>query len=80
MNLYSDNNKAEWKTKKHEGLTQFLAQEHTFTWEGFSVWDAGNGTVDCYYNAEIVVNPTEAAGTNKDLRFVKYWIEYWNKR
>lgn len=66
-NLYSDHNKSEWKTKNHEGLSQFLVQDHTFTWEGFSVWDAGNGTVDCYYNATVVIRPTEVAGRNKNL-------------
>ncbi len=67
QSLYSKGNKTEWRSKCNEGLTQFLGQDHVFEWEGFSVWDAGNCTVDCYYNAEIVLRPTESAARNKDL-------------
>lgn len=66
--LYSEDNKAEWKNKRDEGLVQFLKNNHTFKWKGFSVWEVGNGSVDCFYNAEIELHPTKMAGQNKDLQ------------
>ena len=30
-------------------------------------WDAGNGTVDCHYEARIVVKPTKAVSEDKEL-------------
>ena len=60
--LYSEDNKAEWKNKREEGLVQFLKNNHTFKWKGFSVWEVGNGSVDCFYNAEIELHPTKLAG------------------
>lgn len=65
--LYSEDNSTEWKNKCNEGLKQFLKHDHTFNWEGFSVWDAGSGTIDCFYDAEIVLHPTKAAGKIKEL-------------
>lgn len=66
--LYSEDNKAEWKNKRDEGLVQFLKNNHTFKWEGFSVWEEGNGSVDCFYNAEIELHPTKMVNQNKDLQ------------
>lgn len=66
--LYSVNNQAEWKNKRNEGLEQFLKNNHIFKWEGFTVWEVGNGTVDCFYDAEIELRPTKTAGQNKDLQ------------
>ena len=66
--LYSKDNKAEWKKKKDDGLECFLAQEQTFRWEGYACWDAGNCTMDCYYDADITLKPTKEAGLNKDLQ------------
>ena len=66
--LYSEDNKAKWKNKRDEGLVQFLKNNHTFKWEGFSVWEVGNGSVDCFYNAEIELHPTKIAGKDKDLQ------------
>ena len=48
LSLYSGKNKERWKTRDLEGLNQFLSEEFSFTWKGFAVWDAGNGTVDCH--------------------------------
>lgn len=68
VQLYSIKNQTEWKGKKNEGLKQFLGKNHTFRWEGFSVWDAGNGTVDCFYDADIVLKPTKEVKNNKNLQ------------
>lgn len=65
--LYSCVHKKEWESKDLEGLRQFLAEEFTFTWKGFAVWDEGNGTVDCHYEAEIVLDPTEAVSEDEEL-------------
>lgn len=66
--LYSKDNNAEWKNKKGEGLKQFLAHEQVFRWEGFAVWDAGNCTMDCYYDADVKLKPVKEAGSNKELQ------------
>ena len=66
--LFSEDNKAEWNEKREEELEQFLKSNHTFKWEGFSVWEVGNGTVNCFYNAEIEHHPTKMAGQNKNLQ------------
>ena len=65
--LYSDGNKDGWKQKDMEGFTAFLKEEFTCAWEGFSVWDAGNGTVDCHYEAEIILSPTADAAKDAEL-------------
>ena len=65
--LYSGAHRKEWKGKNREGLKQFLKEEFRCTWKGFSVWDAGNGTVDCHYEAEIVLTPTERISEDKEL-------------
>ena len=65
--LYSDDHKKEWENKDLEGLKEFLAEEFRCTWKGYAVWDAGNGTVDCHYEAEIVLEPTETISADKEL-------------
>lgn len=65
--LYSKDNKLDWKKKEKEGLLQFLQEEFVLTWRGFCIWDAGNGTVDCNYQAEIVLSPTEGTEIEKIL-------------
>ena len=65
--LYSHDNKREWRSKKREGLTQFLKEEFSYDWKGFAVWDAGNGTVDCHYEASIILKPTKAISEDKEL-------------
>lgn len=67
LSLYSKKNEKEWEDKKFEGLTQFLKENFKCTWDGFSIWDAGNGTIDCYYKAEIILLPTERIATDKEL-------------
>lgn len=66
--LYSKDNNAEWENKNRKGLEQFLAQEHAFRLEGFVVWDAGSCTMDCYYDADIGLNPVKEAESNKGLQ------------
>ena len=65
--LYSQDNKREWHCKEKEGLTQFLNEDFLYDWKGFVVWDAGNGTVDCHYEARIILNPTKAVSEDKEL-------------
>ena len=66
--LYSPDNKAGWEKEDKEGLAQFLKEEFSLNWKGFAVWDAGNGTVDCHYEADIVLMPMEAAVEDKKLK------------
>ncbi len=67
LSLYSKKNEKEWEERKFEGLRQFLKENFTCTWNGFSIWDEGNGTIDCYYKAEIVLSPTEMIAADKEL-------------
>ena len=67
VSLYSDENRRKWKGKDREGLNQFLGEEFTCSWKGFAVWDDGNGTVDCHYEAEIILRPTESIATDAEL-------------
>ncbi len=65
--LYSQDNKREWRRKEKEGLTQFLKEDLSYKWKGFAVWDAGNGTVDCHYEARIILRPKKEVSDNKEL-------------
>ena len=65
--LYSQDNKREWRSKNLEGLSQFLKEEFSYEWKGFAVWDEGNGTVDCHYEARIRLKPTETISEDKEL-------------
>lgn len=65
--LYSQDNKREWCRKEKEGLSRFLNEEFSYDWKGFAVWDAGNGTVDCHYEARIILRPTKAVSKDKEL-------------
>lgn len=65
--LYSKDHRAEWKEKDHKGLTEFLSDDLTCSWEGFAVWNAGTGSVDCHYEAEFVLEPTDEVAGNEKL-------------
>ena len=67
LSLYTDENRRKWEGKDREGLSQFLGEEFTCSWKGFAVWDGGNGTVDCHYEAEIILMPTESIATDEEL-------------
>ena len=51
-----------------EGLTQFLDEQFTMEWEGFAVWDQGNGTIDCHYHASITLLPTDTVRENDEIQ------------
>lgn len=65
--LYSSNHRKEWKAKEREGMNSFLKEEFICSWNGFAVWDAGNGTVDCHYEAQIKLKPTEKISKDEEL-------------
>ena len=65
--LFSEEHRKEWKQKDKEGLKQFLAESFTCKWEGSAVWDAGNGTVDCYFNAVVTLEPTKEVCKDEKL-------------
>ena len=67
LSLYTNENKEEWEGRHLEGAKQFLHEEFVFKWKGFSVWDEGNGTVDCQYEAEIILRPTKAILNDEEL-------------
>ena len=45
--------------QKLEAKSRITLDGWTFLWNGESVWDAGNGTVDCTYEAKAVFKPTQ---------------------
>ncbi|MBR6410783.1 MAG: hypothetical protein IKS35_05310 [Clostridia bacterium] len=65
--LYSQENKKEWCHKEREGLAQFLNEDFLCEWKGFAVWDEGNGTVNCHYEAKIILKPTKEISKDKEL-------------
>ncbi len=67
LGLYSKENEMTWAEKDMAGLKQFLEDKLVCEWDGSAVWDVGNGTVDCYYQAEIVLAPTEKSAADKGL-------------
>lgn len=67
LGLYSPEHKRSWEIKDREGLILFLKDEFVCRWNGFTVWDEGRGTVDCYYRAEIMLYPTEDVVADKGL-------------
>ncbi len=67
LGLYSRENEESWAEKNLEGFKRFLEDEFVCQWEGFAVWDAGDGTVDCYFQAEIILAPTKDLVADKGL-------------
>lgn len=65
--LYSGENKKKWKSNELRGLKQFLSEQFICTWKGFAVWDEGNGTVDCRYEARIILVPTKDISIDSEL-------------
>ncbi|MCR4682639.1 MAG: hypothetical protein K5647_04810 [Clostridiales bacterium] len=65
--LYSPSNRQKWDKKDGEGLRTFLDEVFSYTWNGFAVWDEGNGTIDCSYEANIVLKPTDEVSENREL-------------
>lgn len=65
--LYSKENKKEWKAKDREGFSQFLEEDFECTWKGSAIWEEGNGTIDCYYQAEIILSPSGSAVEDQEL-------------
>jgi len=65
--LYSQDNEAEWKARKLNGWKQFLKADFYYTWKGFSVWQTSGGSVDCYFEAKIVLKPAESIKKDEEL-------------
>ena len=67
LRLYSDKNNEEWKNKDLSGFEKFRDENLSFRWEGFSVWQASGGGVDCYYNADIFLKPVKNLAVGDEL-------------
>lgn len=65
--LYSADNEKEWQEKHLEGLSQFLGEQFVCTWSGFATWRFKGVSLDCSYDAEIVLQPTKAVQKDKEL-------------
>lgn len=57
LTLYSPSNVEQWDRMRMHGLELFAEKPFDCSWEGFAIWDGGNGTVDCHYRAKIVLSP-----------------------
>jgi hypothetical protein len=67
VNLYSKENIKKWKSKEKEGLKQFLNDEFTYKWTGYTIWYVSNVSMDCHYQAEIVLSPTQDVIKDNEL-------------
>ena len=65
--LYSQDNEEAWKNRDLQGLEDFRKEEFICSWEGYAYWDAGSGGVNCHYEAEIVMMPTEHIVIDRSL-------------
>lgn len=65
--LYSKGNRQAWRSRSKEGLKQFLKEEFNCEWEGYAVWNTGGGSVSCYYEAQITLQPLEAVSQEEGL-------------
>lgn len=54
--------------KTNEGLREYLGKKQIFRWEGFSIWNDGNGTVDCINDADVVLKPVKELNNSRDLQ------------
>ena len=59
LSLYSQNNRKEWRSKKLQGLGQFMNEGMACHWDGSSVWEDGNVEMNCSYEADIELIATE---------------------
>ena len=67
LSLYSIANKEEWKNRKLEGLSQFLKMNFSCIWDGLSIWQTEGGSVDCHYEAEMILRPIDPDCIGKKL-------------
>ena len=67
LSLYSMENREEWKRMDLQGLERFKTREISCEWEGFATWDAGSVSIDCNYEATIVLMPAESLIVDNDL-------------
>ena len=67
LSLYSIANKEEWKNRKLEGLSQFLKMNFSCIWDGLSIWQTEGGSVDCHYEAEMILRPIDPDCIRKKL-------------
>ncbi|MBQ9327052.1 MAG: hypothetical protein IJ225_00770 [Solobacterium sp.] len=66
--LYSREHQTEWSRKKKAGFTQFLNNELIVNWKGFSEWNDGSVSMDCHYEADIVLKPTKHVSKDTILK------------
>ena len=67
LSLYSIANKEEWKNRKLEGVSQFLKMNFSCIWDGLSIWQTEGGSVDCHYEAEMILRPIDPDCIGKKL-------------
>lgn len=67
LSLYSKDNKNELKNNELVGFKSFLSEDFIYEWHGFQVWEGDGGTVDCTFDATIILKPTEKIMDNKEF-------------
>lgn len=65
--LYSKDNEDAWKAMKLNGWKQFLKSDFCCKWNGFSVWNADGGSVDCHFEADFILKPAESSRADEEL-------------
>lgn len=67
ISLYSNDNKTEWKNNELVGLKEFIDEIFKYEWNGSSTWESEGISVDCEYNATIILKPTKKILEDKEL-------------
>lgn len=65
--LYSKDNKDTWEATKLNGWKQFLNSDFCCEWYGFSVWSASGGSIDCHYEADLILKPVKSRSADGEL-------------
>lgn len=59
LSLYSKDNKNELENNELVGFKSFLSEDFIYKWNGYSIWEYNNVICRSYFNAEIILKPTE---------------------
>lgn len=67
LSLYSMENRREWESMDLQGMERFKSQEFACEWKGFATWDPGPVSIDCNYEATIVLMPKDSLVVDDNL-------------
>lgn len=65
--LYSKDYKKMWEARNLNGWTQFQKSDFCCGWNGFTVWITDGGSVDCHFEADMILKPMETIKIEEEL-------------